>query len=80
MIGHFVDAKPTEKAVNASLQVIEYVKSIQNNAENDYEFITHDDAVNNPPAATLCPGKELYAVWQHHEDFVNQTSVCECMR
>ena len=86
MIGNFVDAEPTEKAVNASLQLIEYIKSIQNNSESDYEFITHDDAIDNPgagdnpDAATLCPGKELYAIWENHEDFVNQTSVCKCTR
>jgi len=80
MIGNFVDAEPTEKAINASLQVIEYVKSFQNNADNDYEFITHDDAVIDPFAATLCPGKELYAIWREHDDFVNQTSICNCMR
>ena len=80
MIGNFVDAEPTEKAVNASLQVIEYVKSIQNNLELNYEFITHDDAIINPDAATLCPGKEMYAIWREHDDFVNQTSVCSCSR
>ena len=52
MIGNFVDAEPTEKAVNASLQVIEYVKSIQSNLELNYEFITHDDAIIDPDAAT----------------------------
>ena len=78
MIGNFVDDEPNEKAVNASLQVIEYVKSIQNNLENDYEFITHGDASDNPGAATLCPGKELYAIWKNQDDFVNQTNVCKC--
>ena len=78
MIGNFVDDEPNEKAFNASLQVIEYVKSIQNNLENDYEFITHGDAIDNTGAATLCPGKELYAIWKNHDDFVNQTSVCKC--
>ena len=80
MIGNFVDAEPTEKAVNASLQVIEYVKSIHSNLEFDYEFITHDDAITDPEAATLCPGKEMYAIWREHDDFVNQTSVCSCSR
>lgn len=80
MIGNFLASKPTEKAINASLQVIEYVKSIQNNTENDYEFITHDDAITNPDAGTICPGKELYAIWTEHDDFVNQTSVCNCTR
>ena len=80
MIGNFVNEEPTEKAVNASLQLIEYIKSIQNNSENDYEFITHDDAIDNPGAATACPGKELLAIWENHDDFVNQTSVCKCTR
>ena len=86
MIGNFVNEKPTEKAVNASLQLIEYIKSIQNNSEIDYEFITHNDAIDNPGvgdnpgAATACPGKELLAIWENHDDFVNQTSVCKCTR
>ena len=80
MIGNFVEEEPTEKAVNASHQLIDYVKSIQSNLEDEYEFITHDDAINNPDAATLCPGKELYAIWKSHADFVNQTSVCKCTR
>lgn len=80
MIGNFNDISPSEKAVNASLQLIEYIKSIQINFENNYEFITHDDAIDNPGAATLCPGKELYAVWKEYDDFVNQTSVCQCIR
>ena len=81
IIGNFVDQSPTEKALNASLQLIEYVKSIQNNFENDFEFITHDDAIDNPDnpdAATLCPGQELYAIWKEYDDFVNQTSTCKC--
>ena len=77
MIGNFIDEKPSEKAVNASLQVIEYIKSIQNNFEHDYEFITHDDAIDNAGTTTLCPGNELYAIWKNHDDFVNQTSVCK---
>ena len=83
MIGNFVEKPPTEKALNASLQLIEYIKPMQSNLYYDFEFITHDDAINNPSkpdAATLCPGKELYAIWKEHDDFVNQTNSCMCMQ
>ena len=80
MIGNFIDKPPSEKAINASLQLIGYVKSVKSNLQNDYEFITHDDAIDNPGAATLCPGKELYSIWKEHDEFVNQTSVCKCDR
>ena len=83
MIGTFVTEAPTEKALNASLQLINYIKSMQNNSQNDFEFITHDDAIenpDNPDAATLCPGHALYEIWKEHDDFVNQTSVCQCLR
>ena len=78
MIGNFVDEEPSEKAVKASLQVIEYVKSIQNNSKSDFVLITHADVMDEPGAATLCPGKELYDIWKNHDDFVNETSVCKC--
>ena len=78
MIGNFHETEPSENAVNASLQLIEYVKSIQSNFENDFEFITHKDAGIN--VITPCPGKNLYAIWEEHDDFVNQTSVCDCER
>ena len=80
MIGNFIEKSPTEQAVNASVQLIEYIKSVQSNMQNEYEFITHDDAIDNPGAATLCPGEELYSIWKEHDDFVNETSVCKCMR
>ena len=79
MIGTFTDIKPSEKALNASYQLIEYVKAIQSNPENEFEFITHDDAIGTD-AATLCPGKELYDIWKEHDDFVNKTSTCICQR
>ena len=72
MIGTFVETEPSEAAINASYQLIEYVKSV--------EFITHDDAIDYPDTATLCPGKDLYEIWKEHDDFVNQTSVCNCQR
>ena len=78
MIGTFVTEAPTEKALNASLQLINYIKSMQNNSQNDFEFITHDDAIET--GATLCPGRALYDIWKEHDDFVNQTSVCQCLR
>ena len=75
MIGTFTNIKPSEKAVNASFQLIEYVKAIQSNPENEFEFITHGDVTETP---TLCPGKDLYEIWKEHNDFVNETSVCYC--
>ena len=80
MIGTFVDIKPSEKALKASYQLIEYVKAIQSNPENDFEFITHDDAINYPDTSTLCPGEDLYQIWKEHDDFVNETSFCNCQR
>ena len=80
MIGTFVETEPSEAAINASYQLIEYVKSIQSNPDHDFEFITHDDAIDYPDTATLCPGKDLYEIWKEHDDFVNQTSVCNCQR
>ena len=80
MIGTFVETEPSEAAINASYQLIEYVKSIQSNPEHNFEFITHDDAIDYPDTATLCPGKDLYEIWKEHDDFVNQTSVCNCQR
>ena len=80
MIGDFTDKKPSDLAMNASLELVKYIKLIQRNLTNEFEFITHNDAINNPGAATLCPGKELYAIWKEYDDFVNQTSVCNCTR
>lgn len=74
MIGDFTDKKPGDLAMNASLQLIKYIKLIQRNLTNDYEFITHNDVHNT----TVCPGEELYAIWKEYDDFVNQTSVCKC--
>ena len=75
MMGTFTNIKPSEAALNASYQLIEYVKAIQSNPENEFEFITHGDVTDAP---TLCPGKDLYEIWEEHNDFVNETSVCHC--
>ena len=80
MIGTFNgNIKPSEKALNASYQLIDYVIAIQSNPENVFKFITHDDAIGTD-AATLYPGKELYDIWKEHDDFVNETSTCICQR